>query len=194
MKLAETGWNWLELASQTAVWYHWGKPPVPIRWVLIRDPRGQLDTQAPLCTNPTVAPAQMVEWFVLRRQLEATSQELRAHLGVEIQRQWSDRAIARTTPILMGLFSWVALAAHALQKRRPIIQRTAAWYAKPAPHSSMPLPWCIACPSHRLTCPPRLNVQTPILCVVHWLQGTGDGFPAYSPRGMNRSSPSLSPD
>ena len=26
-------------------------------------------------------------------------------LGVETQRQWSDRAIARTTPILMGLFS-----------------------------------------------------------------------------------------
>ena len=75
----------------------------------------------------------MVEWFVLRRQLEATFQEVRAHLGVEIQRQWSDRAIARTTPIMMGLFSWVALAAHAFQKRRPIIQRTAAWYAKPAP-------------------------------------------------------------
>ena len=100
---------------------------------MIRDPRGELDTQALLCTNPAVAPAQMVEWFVLRRQLEATFQEVRAHLGVEIQRQWSDRAIARTTPILMGLFSWVALAAHALQKRRPIIQRTAAWYAKPAP-------------------------------------------------------------
>ena len=100
---------------------------------MIRDPRGQLDTQALLCTNPAVAPAQIVEWFVLRRQLEATFQELRPHLGVEIQRQWSDRAIARTTPILMGLFSWVALAAHALQKRRPIIQRTAAWYAKPAP-------------------------------------------------------------
>ena len=100
---------------------------------MIRDPRGELDTQALLCTNPAVAPAQMVEWFVLRRQLEATFQEVRAHLGVEIQRQWSDRAIARTTPILMGLFSWVALAAHAFQKRRPIIQRTAAWYAKPAP-------------------------------------------------------------
>ena len=123
----------MELASQTAVWYHWGKPPVPIRWVLIRDPKGELDTQALLCTNPAVTPAQIVEWFVLRWQLEVTFQEVRAHLGVETQRQWSDRAIARTTPILMGLFSWIALAAHALQERRPIIQRTAAWYAKPAP-------------------------------------------------------------
>ena len=123
----------LELASQTAVWYHCGKPPVPIRWVLIRDPKGELDTQALLCTNPAVAPAQIVEWFVLRWQLEVTFQELRAHLGVETQRQWSDLAIARTTPILMGLFSWIALAAHAFQERRPIVQRTAAWYAKPAP-------------------------------------------------------------
>ena len=123
----------LELASHTAVWYHCGKPPVPIRWVLIRDPRGELDTQALLCTNPAVAPAQVVEWFVLRWQLEVTYQEVRAHLGVETQRQWSDRAIARTTPTLMGLFSWTTLAAHALQKRHPITQRTAAWYAKPLP-------------------------------------------------------------
>ena len=123
----------LELASGTAVWYHCGKPPVPIRWVLIRDPRGELDTQALLCTNPAVAPVQIVEWFVLRWQLEVTYQEVRAHLGVETQRQWSDHAIARTTPILMGLFSWVALAAHELQKVHPIIQRTAAWYKKPAP-------------------------------------------------------------
>ena len=99
----------LELASQTAVWYHCGKPPVAIRWVLIRDPKGELNTQALPCTNQTVAPAQIVEWFVLRWQLEVTLQEVRAHLGVETQRQWSDRAIARTTPILMGLFSWIAL-------------------------------------------------------------------------------------
>ena len=103
---------------------------------MIRDPKGELDTQALLCTNPAVAPAQIVEWFVLRWQLEVTFQdfrEVRAHLGVETQRQWSGRAIARTTPVLMGLFSWIALAAHALPERRPIIQRTAAWYAKPAP-------------------------------------------------------------
>jgi len=123
----------LELASQTDVWYHCGKAPVPIHWVLIRDPKGELDTQALLCTNLTVAPVKIVEWFVLRWRLEVTFQEVRAHLGVETQRQWSDRAIARTTPILMGLFSWIALAAHGSQEHRPIIQRTAAWYAKRVP-------------------------------------------------------------
>ena len=70
---------------------------------------------------------------MLRWQLEVTYQEVRAHLGVETQRQWSDRAIARTTPILMGLFSWVALAPHSLQQDHPITQSTAAWYIKPAP-------------------------------------------------------------
>ena len=80
-----------------------------------------------------MAPAQIVEWFVLRWQLEVTFQEVRAHLGVETQRQWSDRAIARTTPVLMGVFSWVALAAHSLQKRHLLTHRQAAWYAKAAP-------------------------------------------------------------
>ena len=96
----------VELTSQTAVWYRSGKPPVLIRWVLVRDPQGAFDPQALLCTNPTEDPAQILQWFVLRWQLEVTFQEVRTHLGVETQRQWSDLAIARTTPALLGLFSW----------------------------------------------------------------------------------------
>ena len=117
----------VELTSQTAVWYRSGKPPVIIRWVLIRDP------QALLCTDPAADPTQVLTWFVLRWQLEVTFQEVSTHLGVETQRQWSDLAIARTTPVLLGLFSWTTLAAHALQKHHPITQRTAAWYDKPSP-------------------------------------------------------------
>ena len=131
----------VELTSQTAVWYRSGKPPVLIRWVLIRDPQGAFDPQALLCTDPAADPIQILEWFVLRWQLEVTPyqvrgrlfQEVRTHLGVETQRQWSDLAIARTTPALLGLFSWTTLAAHALQKRHPMIQRRAAWYDKPSP-------------------------------------------------------------
>ena len=132
----------VELTSQTAVWYRSGKPPVLIRWVLIRDPQGTFATQALLCTDPAADPTQILEWFVLRWQLEVTFQEVRTHLGVETQPlatrldrvgQWSDLAIARTTPILLGLFSWTTLAAHGLQKRHSITQRTAAWYDKPSP-------------------------------------------------------------
>ena len=123
----------LGLTSQTAVWYRSGKPPVSLRWVLVRDPQGEFTPQALLCTDPSADPTQILEWFVLRWQLEVTFQEVRAHLGVETQRQWSDQAIARTTPILMGLFSWTTLAAHLLRQQRPSAHRTAAWYAKPSP-------------------------------------------------------------
>ena len=123
----------VELTSQTAVWYRSGKTPVLIHWVLIRDPQGAFAPQALLCTDPASAPNQILQWFLLRWQLEVTFQEVRTHLGVETQRQWSDQAIARTTPILLGLFSWTTLAAHALQKRHPMTQRRAAWYDKPSP-------------------------------------------------------------
>ena len=103
-----------------------------IRWVLARDPQGAFDPQALLCTDPSADPTQILEWFVLRWQSEVTFQEARTHLGLETQRQWSDLAIARTTPILLGLFSFTTLAAHALQKHHPITQRAAAWYDKPS--------------------------------------------------------------
>ena len=94
----------MEIATGTAVWYHSGKPPVAIRWVLLRDPQGKLETTALLSTDETLATEQMVRYFVRRWCLEVTFQEARAHLGVETQRQWSDRAIARTTPVLLAYF------------------------------------------------------------------------------------------
>ncbi len=123
----------LQLCSDTARWYHCGKPPVPIRWVLIRDPLGQLDSQALLCTETDADPVQVIQWFTLRWRIEVTFQEVRAHLGVETQRQWSDKAIARTTPLLMGLFSWVTLAAKLLRREGQPAPRAAAWYAKKEP-------------------------------------------------------------
>ncbi len=123
----------VQAVSQTAVWYHTGKPPVPIRWVLVRDTLHQFQSQALLCTDPAIGPSQIIEWFVLRWQIEVTFQEARAHLGVETQRQWSDRAISRTTPLLLGLFSWITLAAHLLGGRRLTTPRSAAWYVKSTP-------------------------------------------------------------
>jgi DDE superfamily endonuclease len=123
----------VEAATGTATWYHPGDPTVPLRWVLLRDPAGQFDPHALLSTDPTVAPAQIVAWFVARWPLEVTFQEARAHLGVETQRQWSDLAILRTTPALLGLFSLVTLCAQARLDGRPLPVRQAAWYAKPAP-------------------------------------------------------------
>jgi len=124
----------LELASATAVWFHYGKTPVPIRWVLIRDPQGTYETVCLLCTAQTIAPKQIAEWFVMRWQVEVTFEEARRHLGVETQRQWSDKAIARTTPLLLGLFSWITLVAHAFHlSGQPVVVRQSAWYTKSLP-------------------------------------------------------------
>jgi hypothetical protein len=123
----------VEVASGTAVWYHTGLPPVPLRWVLIRDPRGQFATQALLCTDQDAAPKQILAWFVLRWQLEVTLEEARRHLGLETQRQWSEAAIRRTTPALLGLFSLVTLAAHARMADPAAATRQAAWYRKERP-------------------------------------------------------------
>jgi DDE superfamily endonuclease len=123
----------VEVATGTAVWYHNGLPPVAIRWVLLRDPQAQFAPQALLCTDQAITPTQIIEWFVLRWQVEVTLHEVRTHLGVETQRQWSDLAILRTTPALVGLFSLVTLFAQALLGDKPLPLRQAAWYAKALP-------------------------------------------------------------
>ncbi len=123
----------IDVATGTARWYHPGQPPVDLRWVLLRDPAGQFDPQALLSTDPTVPPAQIIAWFVARWPLEVTFHEVRAHLGVETQRQWSDLAILRTTPTLLGLFSLVTLCAQARLDGQPLPVRQAAWYAKASP-------------------------------------------------------------
>ena len=131
----------IDIASGFALWYSAGKPAVAIRWVLIRDPKGEFESMALLATDRLLSPIQIVEWFVQRWPLEVTLQETRAHLGVESQRQWSDLAIARTTPLLLALFSWVTLAADALAAQGDMPVRQAAWYAKPLPTFADALAW-----------------------------------------------------
>ena len=123
----------IEVASDTAVWYHAGKPPVAIRWVLIRDPLERFKPQALLSTHQAHTPEQIVTWFVRRWTMEVTFEEARAHLGMETQRQWNDRAIARTTPALLGLFSIITLTAHLLIEKGASRVRSTAWYVKTHP-------------------------------------------------------------
>ncbi len=123
----------VQVATATALWYHSGVPPLAIRWILIRDPQDQFEPQALLCTDQNADPAQIIAWFVLRWQVEVTFHEVRTHLGVETQHQWSDLAIVHTTPALWGLFSLVTLFAHQLLDEQPFPVRQAAWYTKALP-------------------------------------------------------------
>ncbi|MEL6442826.1 MAG: transposase [Bacteroidota bacterium] len=126
----------VEIATGTALWYHAGKLGIPLRWVLVRIPGS---TEAPkgfLCTDVDVHPLTVVGWYVRRWSVEVTLAEVRRHLGVETQRQWSDLAITRTTPCLLGLFSVVALAADALDRDGSLEARQSAWYVKSSPSFS----------------------------------------------------------
>ncbi len=128
-----SGDRMVEITSGTAVWYSTGLFAVPVRWVLIRDPQGEFKTQALLCTDLKADPERILSWFVMRWQLEVTFQEVRRHLGFETQRQWSELAIRRTTPALLGLFSVVTLLAHDRMAQAAGGFRWAAWYHKRHP-------------------------------------------------------------
>ena len=124
----------VELASGVALWYHGGQPSVHLPWVVVRYLAERRGPYALLCTDTEAEPLRILQWYLLRWQVEVTFEELRAHLGVETQRQWSERAIARTTPALFGLFSVVTLAADILiEQRGAMAPRTAAWYDKTSP-------------------------------------------------------------
>lgn len=120
----------LEVASGTALWYHNGKLPRPIRWVLSRDPKGELEPRGSSSTRPEDDAMAILAEVIQRWPIEVTFEESRAHLGVETQRPWSDRAIERETPCRFGLDSLVALIGRALHQRRPLAIRSAAWYPK----------------------------------------------------------------
>lgn len=120
----------LEICTDTALWYRYGSDPLPIRWVLTRDPLGKRPPKAIFSTDPTQTAEQIIRDFMKRWSLEVTFEESRAHVGIETQRQWSDLAIERSTPLLFGLYSLVTLFGRALHPDGHIPVAQAAWYRK----------------------------------------------------------------
>ena len=108
-----------------------GKPIVPILCVLVRYPNGRREPEA-FFTDTTASPRDVLDCFNRRWAVETTYEEARAHLRMETQRQWSDPAIFRTTPVLLGLYSVVTLYVHQNAERQALSPRRAAWYPKPA--------------------------------------------------------------
>jgi DDE superfamily endonuclease len=119
--------------SRTALWYTPRLRPVAIRYVLVADPAGKLRMEAFFCTDREATPVQILQWVVMRWSVEVTFEEARAHLGLETQRQWSDQAIARTTPVLLALFSLVTVLALRLSQDGQIPVPVTAWYHKAEP-------------------------------------------------------------
>ena len=123
----------VDVATGTALWNAHAMT-VPVRWVLTRDPTGRAETRAFVCSDPQRTALEILTWYARRWAVEVSFEETRRHLGVETQRQWSDPAIQRTTPLLRGLFSLVTLWASELAERTgrlPVLG--AAWYKNPDP-------------------------------------------------------------
>jgi len=123
----------VDVATGTALWNAHGIT-VPVRWVLTRDPAGCAETRVFVGSDPQSSASQILTWYAMRWAGEVTFEEARRHLGVETQRQWSDLAIHRTTPLLFGLFSLVTLWASELAaKTGKLSVLGAAWYKKSDP-------------------------------------------------------------
>ena len=119
----------VRILSGINLWYSAGEKPLLIRWVLVIQP-GADQAEAFFSTDLNAAPDHIINYFVLRWNVEVTFEESRAHLGIETQRQWSDKAIARTTPCLMALFSLVCLFTIEMMKNQTLPILSTAWYNK----------------------------------------------------------------
>lgn len=118
------------ITSGLAIWDSNKGVRVPVKWVLIKDPQGKLDPVLLACSKVEATAIQMVEFFVRRWRVEVTFAEVRRHLGLETQRQWSDLSIERSTPVLMALKSVVCLLAIPLFDQGKIDIQSTAWYDK----------------------------------------------------------------
>jgi hypothetical protein len=120
----------VQYLTTTAMWGADSFCPIAIRWVLVRDPTGEMDPLPLMSTDVTLTAIRIIELYIDRWGLEVTFEEVREHLGVETQRQWSDKAIARTTPILMALYSIVCLIGQRLNEEKILIAEKTGWYDK----------------------------------------------------------------
>jgi len=122
----------IEFITGSCLWYGYGIRPVPIKWVLVRDPKGGFEPVCLFSTNVNSLPIEIIEAFVARWQIEVTFEEARRHLGIESQRQWSDLAIDRITPSLFASFSIINLLALEFNNinHETVGVQTCSWYKK----------------------------------------------------------------
>jgi len=121
----------VEIYSRKCLWYHNTSKPVPIRWVLTRDPvTGEV--AGILCTDPETKETDAIKYFIRRWSIETTFQEVRRHLKFETLRTWSDQGIERVSPALMCSYSIICLiASQALKDNKEDLNPIqSAWYQK----------------------------------------------------------------
>ncbi len=99
----------VEIATGRALWHRSGFDPVEIRWIIVRCSEGSINPMCIISTDIEKGVQEIVESYVARWNIEVTFEEMRAQLGFEEQRHWSEKAIDRSTPCLFGMFSIIVL-------------------------------------------------------------------------------------
>lgn len=120
----------VEMFSMSCIWHVQGYAPLPVRLVFVRDPSGSFQPITLISTGLDLTREAIIEHFVARWSMEVTFREAREHLGVETQRQWSRKAIARTTPVLLALYTLVVMMAEKLMCKVPVLKQQTSWYSK----------------------------------------------------------------
>jgi len=114
------GTRHVRIASGTGHWYRSGRGLVPLRWVFVRDDTGTHRDEYFFTTDPDLTPAQIIEAYTGRWNIETTFEELRAHLGLETTRGWCAPTVVRAAPCLFGLYTVVTLLYQALPKSQRV--------------------------------------------------------------------------
>ena len=120
----------LKICSRRGLWYKCGQGAKPIVWVLVRDPEGKRDDEVFFTTDTRLSPKKIVELYVLRWPLETTFQEAREHLGLETTRNRCALSVSRSVPMLLSLYSIIALWFAKNIKRPEKFIRSTPWYEK----------------------------------------------------------------
>ena len=99
----------VEVVSGIGHWYKTGEGLVGVRWVFVHDCTGTHRDDYFFTTDLAMTPKTIVETFTGRWSIETTFQEMRAYLGLETTRGWTEKTVLRAAPCLFGLFSVIAL-------------------------------------------------------------------------------------
>ncbi len=119
-----------EFITGTSIRHSWGYPYTPIRWIILKSPTGEFDPIALSCTDLEMNEQEIIETFVKRWNIEVTFEEVKSHLGLKGQRNWSDKSIERTTPSIMGLYSMINLMVFESRECEKLHPQSTGWYQK----------------------------------------------------------------
>jgi hypothetical protein len=122
-----------------ALWYRVAGSEL-VRLVVVRGFPGHDKDDVLVCSDPSMSPKDIIELFTKRWSIEVTFQETKGKLGFEEPRSRSERAVERTAPFTLFLYTvvvlWYVKTGRKLRSAQP---PKAPWYSpKSTPAKTLP--------------------------------------------------------